>query len=68
LLRRLLRVVSAIPTGKLQYPHQPMAMLDHWGHTLKAPKWIQHEICNEFDVWIGLYEDDDIPYAEQDCS
>jgi hypothetical protein len=30
---------------------------------------VQHEICNQFDEWVGLYDDSDIPddYHERDC-
>jgi hypothetical protein len=47
-----------------------MALLDKWGHKLKAPRWLQNQICDEFDRWVGLYDDSDIDddvYAEEDC-
>ena len=68
--KRALSVVSALPTGRLRWNHQPMALLDKWGHKLKAPRWLQNQICDEFDRWVGLYDDSDVDddvYAEEDC-
>ncbi len=68
LLKRALKFVSDKSSGK-HFNRAPMYLLDKWGHKLKLNNWVQHEICNQFDEWVGLYDDSDIPddYHERDC-
>jgi hypothetical protein len=72
-LKRALSAVSALPTRGKHFNLQPMYLLDKWGHKLKMPQRYQSLICDEFDKWVGLYDDSDIDdvfaeEAEEDCS
>jgi hypothetical protein len=70
LLRQALKVIADKSSGK-HFNRAPMYLLDVWGHKLPIPKWIEHEICDVFDEWVGAYADSDTPdddYSEQDCS
>jgi hypothetical protein len=70
LQRRALEFVADKSNGK-RFDRAPMQILDKWGHKLRFPKFIQHDICNAFDHWVGVDDDSDIPddidCAEQDC-
>lgn len=72
LLKRLLGVVSALPTRRFE--KHPMYLLDKWGHGVRLPKRWMHPICDEFDRWVGLYDEWDLeaeapePAGEEDCS
>lgn len=72
LLRRVLNAVSALPSGWFRWNHHPIALLDQWTHKMRAPRWIQGEICDVFDHWVGIDDDNDIPdddygLSERDC-
>jgi hypothetical protein len=69
LLRQAVEFIAARSNGK-NLVSAPIFLLDKWGHKLRFPKRVQHEICDVFDEWVGLYDDNDIPddYVEQDCS
>lgn len=44
---------------KLGYYWHPVVLFDALGHTIHAPAVIQDRLCHRFDVWTGLYNDDD---------
>lgn len=72
MLRRVLKKVADVSNGK-RFNRAPIALLDKWGHKLHLNNWIQHEICDVFDEWVGLYDEWDLeaeapePNIEQDC-
>ena len=68
LLKRALEFVAEKSSGK-NLVSAPIFLLDKWGHKFRFPKRVQHQICDVFDEWVGLYDDSDIPDDdhERDC-
>jgi hypothetical protein len=59
---RMLLTLSRIPprSGKRLHTIHVLGMLDEAGHKLHLPKFLQRPICDAWDWYLGVFNDDDV--------
>jgi len=59
---RMLLTLSRIPPrpGKRHYSIHVLGYLDEIGHKLRLPMIVQRPLCDAWDWYLGVYDDDDI--------